>query len=58
MGGCPKINKHLPLYRDYNRLPNIKALKRREFVNQGSTSGFFPWGPDLTNPDIQAGMEL
>ena len=30
-------NKPPPLNRDYNRDPNIKALKRRGFVNHGST---------------------
>ena len=31
------INKPPPLNRDYNRDPHIKALKRREFINHGST---------------------
>ena len=33
----PVINKPPPLNRDYNRDPNIKALKRRGFINHGST---------------------
>ena len=33
----PLINKPPPHNRDYNRDPNIKALKRRGFMNQGST---------------------
>ena len=33
----PLINKPPPLNRDYNRDPNIHALKRRGFINQGST---------------------
>ena len=31
------INKPPPLKRDYNRDPYIKALKRRGFINHGST---------------------
>ena len=31
------INKPPPLNRDYDRDPNIKALKRRGFLNHGST---------------------
>ena len=31
------INKTPPLNRDYNRDPNMKALKRRGFINHGST---------------------
>ena len=31
------INKPPPLDRDYNRDPNTKALKRRGFMNHGST---------------------
>ena len=31
------IDKPPPLNRDYNRDPNIQALKRRGFINQGST---------------------
>ena len=30
-----------PLNRDYNRNPDIKALKRRGFINHGST--IHPW---------------
>ena len=33
----PLINNHLPLFRDYDWDPDIKALKRRGFVNHGST---------------------
>ena len=29
-----------PLNRDYNGDPNAKALKRRWFINHGSTFGF------------------
>ena len=29
----PLINKHPPLSRNCNRDPNIKALKRRGFIN-------------------------
>ena len=32
------INKPPPLKRDYSRDPYIKALKRRGFINHGSTS--------------------
>ena len=31
------INEPPPLNREYNRDPNIKALKRRGFINHGST---------------------
>ena len=31
------INKPPPLNRDYNRDPNMKALKRRGFIDRGST---------------------
>ena len=31
--------KTRPLNRDYNRGPNIMALKRRGFINHGSTLG-------------------
>ena len=31
------INKPLPLNGDYSKDPNIKALKRRGFINHGST---------------------
>ena len=31
------INKPPPLNRDYDRDPNIKALKRRGLINHGST---------------------
>ena len=31
------MNKPPPLNRDYNRDPNIKALKTRGFINHGST---------------------
>ena len=31
------INKPPPFNRDYNRDPNIKALKGRGFINHGST---------------------
>ena len=34
------ITKPPPLNGDYNRDPNIKALKRRGFINHGSTLGF------------------
>ena len=35
-GYCrPLINKPLPLTRDHNGDPNIKALKRRGFISQG-----------------------
>ena len=34
----PVINKPSPLQRDYNGDPNMKALKRRGFLNHGSTS--------------------
>ena len=33
------INKPPPLNREYNMDPNMKALKRRGFINQGSTLG-------------------
>ena len=33
------INKPPPLNRDYNKDPNTKALKRRGFINHGSTLG-------------------
>ena len=32
-------NKPPPLDRDYKRNPNIKALKRKGFITQGSTLG-------------------
>ena len=32
----PMINKPPPLNRDQNRDPNMKALKRKGFMNQGS----------------------
>ena len=32
----PLINKPPPLDRDYHRDPNIKALKRRGFINHGN----------------------
>ena len=35
----PLINKPPLLDRDYNTDPNIKALKRRGFINHGSTLG-------------------
>ena len=35
----PLNNKPPPLNRYYNRDPNIKALKRRRFVNSRSTVG-------------------
>ena len=35
--GRPLITKPPPLNRDYNGDPNIKALKRKGFTNQGST---------------------
>ena len=31
------MNKPPPLNRDYSRDPKIKALKRRGFINHGST---------------------
>ena len=31
------INKPIPPNRDYSRDPNIKAFKRRGFINHGST---------------------
>ena len=31
------INEPPPLNRDYDRDPNIKSLKRRGFIKQGST---------------------
>ena len=34
------IIRHPPLNKDDNRDPNIKALKRRGFMNHGSTLGF------------------
>ena len=36
---CPRplINKPPPLNRDYKREPNTRALKRRGFMNHGST---------------------
>ena len=34
------INEPPPLNRDNNRDPNIKALKRRGFINHGSTLGW------------------
>ena len=41
----PLINKPAALDRDYNRDPNIKALKRRGSINHGSTFGFrLHWG--------------
>ena len=33
------INKPPPMNRDDNRDPDIKALKRSGFINQGSTLG-------------------
>ena len=33
----PVMNKPPPLNRDYNRDPNIKALKKRGFINHGSS---------------------
>ena len=33
----PVINEPPPFNRDYNRDPNIQALKRRGFVHHGST---------------------
>ena len=33
----PLINKPPPINRDYNRDPNIKALKRGGVINHGST---------------------
>ena len=33
----PLVNKPPPLNRDYNRDPNIQALKRRGFINHGSS---------------------
>ena len=33
------INEPPSLNRDYNRDPNMKALKRRGVINQGSTLG-------------------
>ena len=33
----PMINKPPPLNGDYDRDPNIKALKGRGFINHGST---------------------
>ena len=38
------INKPPPLNRDDNRNPNIKALKRRGFINHGSTLDISSWG--------------
>ena len=35
----PLISKPPPLNREHNRDPNIKALKRRGFINHGSTLG-------------------
>ena len=35
----PVISKPSPLNRDYNRDPNIKALKDRGFINHGSPLG-------------------
>ena len=35
----PRINKPPPLTGDHNRDPDIKALKRRGVINQGSTLG-------------------
>ena len=35
--GLYRVNKPPPLNRDYNRDPYIKALKRRELINRGST---------------------
>ena len=32
----PVITKPPPLNRDHNRDPNVKALKRKEFINPGS----------------------
>ena len=32
-------NNPPPLHRDYDRDPNIKALKRKGFINHGSTLG-------------------
>ena len=40
----PLINKPPPFNKGYNRDPNIKALKRREFINHGSTLGCRPGG--------------
>ena len=36
----PLINKPPPQNRDYNRVPNIKALRSRESINHGSTLGY------------------
>ena len=43
----PLINKPPPSNRDYNRNPNIKALRKRGFINHGSTlllPGSGDWG--------------
>ena len=44
LGSRPMINKPPPLGRDFNRDPNIKALKRRELINRGSTLRGQEWG--------------
>ena len=36
------MNKPPPLDRDYNRDPNIKALKKRRFMNHGSALLLLP----------------
>ena len=33
------IDKPLPPYRNYTRDPNIRAVKRKGFINHGSTLG-------------------
>ena len=38
-----KITKPPPLNRDYNRNADIKALKKRVFINQGTTLPFGIW---------------
>ena len=35
------IHKPLPINRDYNRDPDIEALKRRRCINHGFTVGWY-----------------
>ena len=53
------INKPPPLNRDYNRDPNIKALKRRGFINHGSTlSSLAPYASGIDEEEPAAKLEL
>ena len=43
----PMMNNPPPLNRDYKRDPNSKALRKKGFINHGSTLGFKVQGSSI-----------